>query len=118
ATSKSYAGLSDGTHTFDLRATANGKHVAIPAYHFAIDTSAPTLAIISAPMQMTSSRSASFTFTAAGAASTTCSLDAGAPVACTSPWAYSALADGAHEFVVSGTDLAGNTTTAYHLWTV
>ncbi len=113
-----YSNLLDGAQTFDLKATANGTTVAIPTYHFTIDTAAPLVTINSGPTGLTNQRTATFDFAASEVGSTMCSLDLGAPVACTSPVTYSGLADGGHSFVVSVTDAAGNHGSDVRSWSV
>jgi hypothetical protein len=73
------------------------------------DITDPTTTISSGPNPVTTSRSATLTFTANEAGSTfECSLDGAAWAACTSPKAYSSLALGAHNVRVRATDPAGN----------
>jgi hypothetical protein len=112
------SGLSEGEHTFAVRAfDAVGNQDGTPAIHvWTIDTTEPTLQITSAPNALVNSRSGDFEFTASDP--TTCKLDTGAPVQCTSPFAYSGLADGSHTFTVTATDLAGNSTQKQHSWTI
>lgn len=118
ATAKSFSALAEGNHSFDLRATANGKQVAIPTYHFSIDTTPPVLAITTAPPASSNSSGATFAFTTGDATSVTCQLDGSAPAACTSPVTYSGLLDGSHAFTLRGTDAAGNTASVSDTWTV
>ena len=121
---KSYTGLADGSHTFEVRAIdAAGNADATPASRtWTVDTVAPDTQIDSAPKTFTSSRAAAFTFSGdpgAGSAiaSYECRLDGGAWGACAS---YSGLADGLHNFEVRAVDAAGNRdgSPAAHMWTV
>ena len=83
------------------------------------DTTAPETTISSFPPSP-SGPTATFGFTASEASTFACSLDGAAPVACTDPQTYSGLADGAHVFEVTATDIAGNVdpSPAAHSWTV
>lgn len=110
--------LADGMHTFDLRATANGAEGSIPTYSFAIDTAPPVVAITGQPASASPVAAGDFQFTIGDAVSATCALDSATPQACTSPFAYSGLADGAHTFSLVATDAAGNPTTKTYSWTV
>jgi hypothetical protein len=77
--------------------------------------------ITSGPDALTSSTSATFTFTSTPAGGTfTCSLDGSFFEACTSGQTYSSLAYGSHNFQVHATDSLGNTdpTPANHDWTI
>lgn len=110
---KTYPGLSDGDHTFAVRAIDNVGNVdATPAtYTWTIDTTAPDTTIDSAPATATNSTSATFTFSAVDGGPDplfACSLDGAAPVECTSPQSYSGLSVGEHSFAVFATDLALN----------
>jgi hypothetical protein len=75
------------------------------------DGVAPHASISSGPGGYTSSTSASFAFSSDEAlTSTECKLEPGAGFQpCSSPRAYSGLADGLHTFSVRATDRAGNT---------
>jgi hypothetical protein len=117
----SYGGLGEGTHTFAVRATdAAGNTGPVATYSWAIDLTPPSVAIDTHPSDPTSSTNASFAFSANEAGSTfECGLDGGSYTACTSPQAYSGLAEGTHTFAVLPTDAAGNTGTAATFgWTV
>jgi hypothetical protein len=125
---KSYSGLANGSHTFDVRATDAAANtdatpasrtwtVAVPAP----DTTPPDTTITSGPSATATTNSASFGFSSTETGSTfQCRLDAGAWGACTSPKSYSNLANGSHTFDVRATDSAGNIdgTPASRTWTV
>jgi hypothetical protein len=107
---KSYSGLSDGSHTFDVRAikTDSRRH-SKPAHAEWTISAAPETTITSAPPPLTSSTSAIFTFSSNEAGSTfECRRNLAAFVACASPMTYSFLADGTHTFEVRATDPSDN----------
>ena len=117
-----YTGLSDGAHTFRVRATnAGGKTGAASAYTWTVDTIAPDTAISSGPGAASSTASATFSFTGSeGGSSFSCSVDGGGFAPCASPQTYGALANGAHAFRVQATDTAANTdpSPASYAWTI
>ena len=123
-----YAGLLDGVHTFSVRATdESGNTDLTPAqrrWTVAIDhedTTPPDTSITAGPSGTVTDHSASFSFTSTESGSTfDCRLDGGAWTDCTSPKAYSGLADGSHTFDVRATDSVGNTdaSPASRTWTV
>jgi hypothetical protein len=120
---KSYTALTEGTHTFQVRAAdAAGNTDPSPASHtWTIDTTAANTSITSAPANPTNQTGATFAFTATEAGSTfECRLDGAAYAACTSPQSYTGLAAEAHTFDVRATDPAGNTdaSPASHTWTI
>ena len=120
---KSYSGLTDGSHTFRVRATSSGGSTdPTPAtFTWTIDTSTPDTSIDSSPPLLDNSATATFTFLASEPGSTfACQLDGGGFSACTSPKSYSGLTDGSHTFQVRATDPAGNTdpTPATFTWTI
>jgi len=125
---RSYSGLADGSHSFQVRATdAAGNTDPTPAsYTWTVDTTPPDTTppdttITAAPLAVSISSSASFSFTATEAGSTfACQLDASAFAPCVSPKSYSGLDLGTHSFQVRATDPAGNTdpTPASYTWTV
>ncbi|WP_306926939.1 phytase [Arthrobacter globiformis] len=125
----SYTGLSDGAHTFRVRASdQNGADPTPASYTWTVDTTTPPgdttppeTTITSGPPATSTSTSASFAFTSNEANSTfQCSLDGVPRVACTSPQAYTGLSTGSHTFSVWATDAAGNTdaTAATQTWSV
>jgi hypothetical protein len=107
---KSYANLSDGSHTFRVRATdATGNTDATPAFRtWTVDTTAPRTTIRSGPSGTTNVDNVTFTFSSEAGATFECSLDGAAYSACTSPKTYTNLSEGHHTFDVTATDRAGN----------
>ena len=122
-TPKSYSGLTEGSHTFQVRAVdpAGNLDASPAADTWTIDTTAPNTTIGSAPADPTNSTSATFSFTSSESGSTfECRLGAGSFAACSSPATYTLLSEGAHVFEVRAIDAAGNTdpTPASRSWTV
>ena len=123
STPKSYAGLSEGSHTFKVRATdAAGNTDGSPAqYTWTVDTVAPNTTIDSNPTDPSSSANANFTFSSTEGASTfECEIDGGGFSSCSTPKSYAGLSEGSHTFEVRATDAAGNTdaSPAQYTWTV
>jgi parallel beta-helix repeat protein len=121
---KAYSGLSQGSHTFSVRATdVAGNTDASPAVwtwtiKAAPDTQAPETTITSAPADPTTSTSASIAFNANEPnPAFECKLDSGAYDDCLSPKAYTGLSVGTHTFSVRATDVAGNTDASPAVWT-
>ena len=125
---KSYSGLANGPHTFDVRAIDSaGNTDGTPGTRTwtvdvaTADTSPPDTTIASGPSGTVGSSSASFSFTSSEAGSTfQCRLDTGAWGSCITPKAYSGLANGPHNFDVRAIDSAGNAdaTPGSRTWTV
>ena len=116
-----YTGLSQGTHTFEVRAIdAAGNIDQTPASRtWTVDTVAPDTTITSGPSGTVSSTSAAFTFSGTEAGSTfQASLDGAAFGAV--PAGYTGLSQGTHTFEVRAIDAAGNIdqTAASRTWTV
>ncbi|MFL6036057.1 MAG: FG-GAP-like repeat-containing protein [Gaiellaceae bacterium] len=123
ASPKAYAGLVDGSHTFEVRAAdAAGNADATPAIRtWTVDTSPPETTVDSGPSSPTTSSDATLVFGSPdGGASFRCSLDAAEFAACTSPARYTALAAGSHTFRVEALDEAGNVdpSPATYGWTI
>src|SRR5262249_25684981 len=121
---KSYSGLGDGSHTFQVLAIdAAGNTDPTPAsFTWTIDTVAPPVPTINpqTPGNPTSQTTASFSFsdTEAGV-SFPCQLDGGALSICASPKTYSGLGQGSHTFAVKAQDAAGNQSAAASFtWTI
>lgn len=109
-----YSALTDGAHSFEVRATDEaGNTDGTPAdAGFATDTTAPETSIVSAPSGTIDSAAASFEFAATEPGGFKCRLDSSDPgdwSSCSSPKSYSSLADGPHSFEVRAADALGNT---------
>jgi large repetitive protein len=118
---KSYTGLGDGSHTFEVRATDQaGNTGAVDAYAWTIDTIAPTTEITGHPANPSRESAPSFSFSASESGSNfSCSLDGAAFTSCVSVKSYATLADGPHTFAVRAEDAAGNTgSAANYAWTI
>src|SRR6185295_18498953 len=120
---QNYSSLSQGAHTFTVRAIdAAGNVDPSPATRsWTVDTLAPNTTIDSGPSGPTASTSASFAFSSDEPGSTfECKLDAGSFASCSSPQNYSSLSQGAHTFTVRAIDAAGNqdASPATRSWTV
>ncbi|HVD10581.1 MAG TPA: hypothetical protein VNB88_08050, partial [Gaiellaceae bacterium] len=123
ASPQTYAGLGDGSHTFQVRAIdAVGHPDASPASHsWTVDTAAPETSITSGPADPTVETDAVFVFGANEAGSTfECSLDGATFTVCSSPATYLSLDTGAHLFEARAIDPAGNVdpTPAPYGWTI
>ncbi|MBX7253381.1 MAG: SMP-30/gluconolactonase/LRE family protein [Candidatus Promineofilum sp.] len=119
---QNYTGLSDGSHTFQVRAKdAAGNVDPSPAgYTWAVDTTPPETTITGKPAATTNSTTAEFTFSGGDAASFECKLDSGSFAVCTSPKSYTGLTDGDHTFFVRAKDTEGryDPSPASYTWTV
>ncbi len=114
---KTYSGLADGAHRFEVRATDQAGNIdASPAaFEWQIDTTPPTAVIDAGPTGTTNDSTPTFEFHSTEAGSSfACSIDTGTPSfgPCSGPGAThtptSALPDGTYTFRVSATDAAGN----------
>jgi hypothetical protein len=120
---KTYNGLPDGAHTFQVRATdaAGNPDPSPESRTWTIDATAPpSPTITSGPATPTSQRIARFVFSGneVGAA-LFCRLDDDGFEACSSPESYTSLRDGTHTFRLRATDSAGNNSVASaYSWTV
>jgi hypothetical protein len=119
---QNYTSLSQGSHTFDVRATDTvGNLEATPVSRtWTVDIVAPDTAIVTGPSGAVNSTSASFTFSASESSTFECRIDGGSWSSCTSPRNYTSLAQGSHTFDVRATDSVGNLdlTPASRTWTV
>ncbi len=106
---KLYSSLSDGPHTFAVRATDAANNTGPQTiFTWTIDTVGPNTAITQKPGDPTNSRSASFEFVASEPSAFQCKLDDAAFASCAPPQAYGNLADGRHTFIVRASDALSN----------
>ncbi len=105
-----YAGVSDGSHTFRVRATDTaGNTDTTPATRtWTIDATGPETTIDSGPSGATGDSTPTFAFSSEAGAIFECRVDASLFGACSSPYTTDVLADGAHTFDVRARDAAGN----------
>ncbi|MDO9174342.1 MAG: Ig-like domain-containing protein, partial [Actinomycetota bacterium] len=117
--------LAVGSHALIARATDPAGNVSSDSgpRTIVVDTISPTVTL-SAPANGSTTNSATpaITFSVGDAnpsPASTCTIDGGTPVVCTTGYTPPALGDGTHTVVVSHTDLAGNIgTSATHTFTV
>jgi hypothetical protein len=105
------AGLSEGSHTFAVRATdPAGNADPDPAtFTWTVDLTAPETSITSTPADPSRFTEAAFTLASSEPGSTfECRLDAGAWSTCTSPTVLAGLAAGSHTFAARAADGAAN----------
>lgn len=115
--------LSDGTHSFSVRAINNaGDGDDTPAEHlWSIDTVAPITTLTEVPPAADNSTMVRFSFMTNEMFSTfECSLDAAAFAPCRTGDTFGPVSDGAHSFSVRAKDRAGNVdaSPAIHTWVV
>jgi len=117
-----YSGLSQGSHTFSVKAQDSaGNQSAATSFTWTINSTAPpTPTITSMPANPTNQTSANFNFTdSQTGVSFLCQLDGSAFTACSSPATYSGLSQGSHTFSVKAQDSGGNHSAATSFtWTV
>jgi endonuclease/exonuclease/phosphatase family metal-dependent hydrolase len=118
----SVSGLTEGSHTFTVRATsAQGVVDPSPASATWTTSFTPPETTLDSVPPATSGSSVQLTFHASEAACTfLCSLDGATATTCTSPVSYSGLGQGSHTFTVQATDAQSLTdpTPASASWTV
>ncbi len=120
---KAYANLTDGSHTFQVRALDGyGNVSAATSRTWTVDAVAPPVpSIDSGPAgASTSGKNVSFGFSDSESGTTfEVQIDNGGYSASTSPKAYANLSDGSHTFDVRGVDAYGNTSaSSSRTWTV
>src|SRR5262249_27734249 len=116
---KTYVGLPDGLHTFEVRAVDNAITTdPTPATRsFTVDTIAPATILTAGPSGTINSSAATFSFlgvdgTGSGVVGFQVRLDGGTFTSASSPQTYVGLAEGLHSFDVRAIDAAGNQSTS------
>ncbi|MCE7989828.1 MAG: hypothetical protein DYG89_52445, partial [Caldilinea sp. CFX5] len=104
--------LSNGSHTVKVAAlNAEGFADLTPASHtWNVNVTTLATTLTAQPEATTTSRTASFSFSANGASSFECALDTGKYAACTSPKNYDKLGNGNHTFLVRAVGSTGSPT--------
>jgi Ca2+-binding RTX toxin-like protein len=117
--SYSTAGLADGPHSFDVRATDGAGNVGAEGRLWFVDGTPPVVTITGGPSGPVTTKDASFTFTVDDPAATlTCRLDGVVVTPCSTPRNFSDLAEGEHVLVIDAVDIPGNRGAATRTWTV
>ena len=109
---KSYTGLSEAAHTFEVRAEdAAGNLDPTPAtYAWTVDQTAPNTSFLSTPSNPSANPTPTFGLGSTETPSTfECDLDGGGWASCSTPFTTPALGDGSHTLKARATDAAGNT---------
>ncbi len=113
--------LSDGEHTFEVRATAGANtDASAETRTFTVDTTAPQTTIDAGPADgaAIADSTPAFEFSSDEPGSTfVCVVDDGDPLSCDSPYVTDELADAEHTFTVTAVDPAGNVDPAPELRT-
>jgi arylsulfatase A-like enzyme len=110
-TSTLYPALGEGPHTFTVFALDEAGNVSAPVSRtWTIDTTPPVVTITGGRRDgaVSTSTTATFTFTKDELGAFWCSLDGVSATTCTSPSTYTDLSLGAHTFSVYARDRAGN----------
>ncbi|MDA0181841.1 Ig-like domain-containing protein [Solirubrobacter phytolaccae] len=112
--------LSAGQHTLSVRAVdpAGNRDNTPATVTITVDTSAPSVTILSGPAGATNDTTPTFGFSAEAGSTLACRVDTAAFASCSSPHTTAALAEGAHTFEVRATDVAGNPATDSRSFTV
>ncbi len=97
--------LSDGAHTYQLRATDEASNTGTATVSFIVDTTPPDLAITVTPATPSSDTTPTFEFTVANQQNVGCLLSTAELIsACTSPVTFGPLTPGVRTFSVLATD--------------
>lgn len=114
------ANLNSGQHVLRVKAYDKVGHVsALEELRWIIDLTSPTITLLSGPMQLTASTSATFTFATEPGNSVTCALDNGPAAPCSSPHALTQIPLGPHSLRITSTKPSlPSSSTLTHLWEV
>ncbi|MBT0663490.1 chitobiase/beta-hexosaminidase C-terminal domain-containing protein [Geobacter pelophilus] len=107
----SFSNLSGGSHVFMVRAIDPAGNVdnSLLGCSWTIDITPPNTTVTAQPVNPSNKVSGGIGFTSNESGSTyECSLDNAAFTSCTSPYFFSGLSNGTHQFQVRAKDLAGN----------
>jgi hypothetical protein len=124
---KSYSGLSDGAHTFTVKAADAAGNTGQASYTWVLETTLPIVLLAQTPPNPSNTASATFTFQPSKPGATVeCKLDSGQFAPCGEPTAdgklrvdYAGLGDGSHAFAARASNAAGNTgPQTLYTWTV
>ncbi len=105
------SGLSEGAHTFTVQITNATTGTPPPpiSYTWTVDLTPPTTQITSRPSAISNVTTSTFTFSSPDPTATfRCTLNGGAPSACTSPLSYTGLSDATRSLLIQAVDPAGN----------
>jgi hypothetical protein len=116
----SLTGLSDGSHTVNVRAFDDAGNGSAPGtFTWVVDSALFTAGVSGAPTGVVNETSASLTLSASLPGSTfECSVDGSAFAACSSPVSLSDLAEGPHSFSVRARNGSQTTPDVTRSWTV
>jgi peptidoglycan/xylan/chitin deacetylase (PgdA/CDA1 family) len=117
-----YAGLTDGSHTFAVRARdAAGTPSTVTSYTWSVQGLRPPAPTIdSKPANPSNTSTATFAFSDSdGTVSFQCSVDGAAYSPCPSLFTTAALTDGSHTFAVEAVDITARTSDpTQYTWTI
>ncbi|MDY7227928.1 kelch repeat-containing protein [Hyalangium rubrum] len=121
--STTYAGLTEGIHSFQVRArdVAGNADPTPASYSWAIDLTPPEIVLVAVPANPSNQTFATFLFESNEAGALfECSLDGAAFDPCSSPATYSSLSEGVHALHVRARDAAGNVnpTPVSYFWAI
>lgn len=120
STPKTYNGLSEGVHKFEVRGRDSVGNMSAPATRsWVVDTLGPSISFVQTPASPSKNTAADYKYTVSdsgtGVAKTECSIDGSAYQVCAADAkSYAGLAGGNHTFKIKATDKSGNASEASH----